>query len=59
MLSQVLIWVAIIGLGINLGLSFCFIPAVGQKGEWFIFFLVGPAMVVCGGLLGIHLATLG
>jgi len=53
MLSTIGIGLAIIGIGVNLGLSFLFIPPRGGQGEWFVFFLVCPAMIFCAGLFGI------
>jgi len=51
MLSQVLVGAEIILCGVLLGEAFVAIPPVGGKGEWFYFWVVGPAMIVVGGML--------
>lgn len=51
MLSQVLVGAAIILMGVILGMAFDAIPPVGGKGDWVCFWVTGPAMVVCCGIL--------
>lgn len=55
MLVIVGIWVAIILVGVNLGMSLCFVPVPGGKGDWVVVGLITPAMMLCAVLLSLSL----